>query len=116
MKDIGHALLFFVLVLTAPGASACDCDWPSIPKAFEDSTAVFVGKFIGFTDQGALKLRVEKNWKGSLPREVVLPYLDLVDLCGDVKFILGEKYLIYASPREGGVIPHHRLREKQEGE
>jgi hypothetical protein len=82
-----------------------------VQKAYEDSGAVFSGKFIGFVEKSAdgkkynaLKFRVERKWKGNLGSETVLDYFDLREQCGDLDFIKGRKYLIYVSVWNGNPI------------
>ena len=112
MKSLACLILFFgILAFAVRNAYACDCDWPSAQKAYEDSSAVFNGKFIGFVEKfaegkkyNALRFRVERKWKGNLGSEIVLDYFDLRDQCGDLDFIQGRKYLIYVSVWKGNPI------------
>ena len=112
MKFLACLTIFFgLLTFIAPNANACDCAWPSVQKAYEDSNAVFIGKFIGFSERSAdgkkynaLKFKVERKWKGNLAGEIILDYFDLRDQCGDLDFAKGRKYLIYLSVRKGNPI------------
>ena len=112
MKSLACLILLFgISAFIAPNAYACDCDWPSVQKAYEDSSAVFSGKFIGLVEKSAegkkyntLKFKVERGWKGNLASEIILDYFDLGDTCDDLDFVKGRKYLIYVSVWKGKTI------------
>ena len=118
MRFVFSLVLFSLLLLLATKVTfACSCAEESPQEAFERSGAVFLGEFIRFIKndkQGnqvdLLKFNVERQWKGKLTSEVILPYIDIPRMCGDLDFMKGSKYLIYASRRRGGTKLFRRWR------
>jgi hypothetical protein len=108
---ISTAIITLSLLLSPPNLYSCTCGPPTPEKAFEKAGAIFIGEFTGFTkalfnrrQYPALRFEVEKYWKGDLPDEIVLPYGDMHRMCGELDFIKGERYLIYATYLHGELV------------
>jgi hypothetical protein len=101
-----------VLLFAASEALACECvEYPTNRRAFRDARAVFIGTPVSswisqpdYDVEGpdmfitAVRLMVEKSWKGVKTSEVTIlsdSSLELQQTCG-VGFTRGERYLIYA--------------------
>jgi hypothetical protein len=107
----GFGVSLLLLIGIAPEVSACTCRVPTPKVAFEKSEAVFVGEFTGFTTVlsdgrrvDARRFKVKKLWKGSLESTVILPFSDIPGMCGDLKLMKGQEYLIYLSSWKGELI------------
>jgi hypothetical protein len=104
--SIWAASLLVLLTFADSEAFACSCRPVTPQQAFEKSSAIFVGEFTGFSFRGKrqparLKFRIEKQWKGNLPVNVVLPYSDIPGMCGDLHLARGQKHLIYVGLLKG---------------
>jgi hypothetical protein len=71
-----------------------------VKEAQKQSRAVFVGKVMQVLQQPdssdvVVRFRVEKSWKGNLPREVIVVTGQGGGDCG-YRFEVGGKYLVYA--------------------
>ncbi len=101
------SLFFLVLALAPREARACSCV-PSPPPAtaLERSAATFVGEVLSVEPRrargNAVKLRVERTFKGTLAAAVTLFTPDQPAACGR-NFEVGERYLVYAE-QIGGAL------------
>lgn len=110
MKKTLFAMLGVValMVLTQAEGLACSCSFPSPELTFKQqvinarnkSRAVFSGKVLEITENDqtysiAVRLKVERVWKGSLPAEIIIVTGRGGGDCG-AHFDIGESYLGYA--------------------
>jgi len=90
-------LIFFAA--NATGTFACSCVTPSaVKEEIKTTDAVFSGKVTSvskFRGAWKVKFRVEKTWKGSLPKTITLVTAQDSAMCG-YNFKARKKYLIYA--------------------
>lgn len=113
-------LILMVLVITTiftylPSKSfACSCAKPgnAIEELNRDGTSVFSGRVIKKVDQSKLDMiqssadpisvlfQVDKTWKGVDQSQVIVKTARSSASCG-YEFTLNEKYLVYASDRNG---------------
>jgi hypothetical protein len=108
---IGIGVCLLVLLMP-PNAYSCSCADVTPHDAFENSRAVFTAQFVSYVStnprrgrqRDKVKLKVGKLWKGDLSSEVTLPYFDMPGMCGDIRFVRGRRYLIYATEYNGGLI------------
>lgn len=120
MKNVILAICITSLIaLSAPTSSACFCAMPDVPKAYEQATAVFVGKVVEIvpprtSDENrpladrfyTLKFKVEKSWKGSFPSLEISVLSGQGDGCLSYPVVkVGEKYLVYADPVLNDGVP-----------
>src|SRR5688572_10871 len=101
---ISLALTLFLLT-SAENSFACSClfsDKPlnvQVKEAFNDSTAIFSGEVISITPTSeyevAVKIKVEKSWKGKFSKEVTITTAKDSAMCG-YRFEADKKYLVYA--------------------
>jgi hypothetical protein len=106
-------LLEAALVVCIPStSSACSCsDFPSHREEFKSAKAVFVGRVLAIEKQlpipevfdgevpevvYAIRLEVEKSWKGPKTGQVVVWLHASSISCSSWKFRSNERYLIYA--------------------
>jgi hypothetical protein len=108
-------LLFLeaALVVCIPStSSACSCsDFPSHREEFKSAKAVFVGRVLAIEEQlpipkvfegqvpevvYAIRLEVEKSWKGPKTGQLVVWLHTSSISCSSWKFRSNERYLIYA--------------------
>jgi len=112
-KIVTPLFLATALLVCMPSTSrACSCsDFPSHRKDFNSAKAVFVGRVLAIEKTlpipealdgqvpevaYAVKLEIEKSWKGSKTGQVVV-WLHTSSLaCSAWKFRPNERYLIYA--------------------
>src|SRR5215471_7356097 len=90
-------ILFFAVYLMAivNMGYACTCGGENTPRVrFDRAKIVFSGTVIEKNEK-VVKLRVEKAYKGTLEKEVVLKRRDQETTC-DVFFRMEEKYLVFA--------------------
>lgn len=106
-KAIVLTFAVFVLVLSATDIFACSCLQPSsVEETFKTSFAVFSGEVIKVseTDDGIkAKIRVEKTWKGNLPKVITIRSRVMCLF----NFIKGKKYLIYAGGKSNKTLAAH---------
>lgn len=110
MKKILFSMLGVItfMALTQAEGLACTCRLPSpeltlrqqVINARNESRAVFSGKVLEITENNqtysiAVRLKVERAWKGSLPAEIIIITGRGGGDCGS-HFDLGESYLVYA--------------------
>jgi hypothetical protein len=108
-------LLFFAVVLLVCISStshACTCDdFPSHRKEFRSAKAVFVGRVLAIEKTlpipellngqvpevaYAVRLEIEKTWKGVKTREVIVWLHTSSLVCSTWQFRSNERYLVYA--------------------
>ena len=88
------ALLVLMLINVRLGY-ACVCGGEHSPRIrFDQADIAFTGVVIEVNDE-AVKLEVEKRYKGKVEKEVVLRRRDQETSC-DIFFSKGAKYLVYA--------------------
>jgi len=97
MKRLHYSLLMLLFLFMATvNAYSCDCAESRQNKEFKRSAAVFVGEFIRENEFG-VELKVTKVWKGATAEQIILlEYIDIAGCDYDLRFISGNKYLIYA--------------------
>ncbi len=96
---------------------ACSCANVTVQQAFEQSSAVFVGKvldqaevFDPHEDSGvigrryAVRFEVQAYWKGDVPSQAIV--YDSFTSCG-IGFTEGSSYLVYAYERQPGEWTTH---------
>jgi hypothetical protein len=116
-------LAFCFVVITRNAALGSKCPQPpSVPKAYSEAAAVFFGEVVGVEDF-YIKFKVERAWKGVVSDEITL-VLGAVglengiiynrDLLWRYNFVLGKKYLVYASKIPKGLYAHRCSRTKPE--
>jgi hypothetical protein len=134
MRKIADISLTFLFLLAPPSVLACDCKkTPDASAALKEAHAVFSGRFIaaeyrpdifnGFrrtmkVREGTkteyevlvLKFEIERMWKGSPDKELILITETTRDATGgewhsdcEYEFREGERYLVYAYHLEGGL-------------
>ena len=87
-------LLAFTLTTGSVGY-ACTCGVEDSPKIrFDQAKIVFSGAVIE-VNRNAVKLAVEKTYKGNIEKEIVLTRSEQETDC-DIFFSKGDKYLVYA--------------------
>jgi hypothetical protein len=110
----GRAALFLILFAsTAYPAYSCTCAPLPQRRVFRASKSVFLGEFVGSLSSSdkdyseAVRFKVIKQWKGKKsPEQVLLRGIDLPNMCGDLLFEAGERYLIYAEREKQSLIVH----------
>jgi hypothetical protein len=110
------AMIVVIPFSIAPATTApCDCFYyPSHQRAFREAKAVFIGEVtkvdrkaelpedVSYVYQ-AITFKVIKSWKG--PKGQVRTWEDGMHLtCVEWKFEEGQKYLVYAEPRDGVLV------------
>lgn len=112
-KIITLSFLAIVLLVCTPSTiRACSCDdFPSHQKEFKSSKEVFVGQVLAIEKQlpipealdgqvpevtYAVRLEIEKSWKGSKTGKVVVWLHSSSLVCSRWEFRPNERYLIYA--------------------
>jgi hypothetical protein len=87
--------LIVSLLISARLGYACACGGEHSPRIrFDRADIAFTGVVIEVNDK-AVKLEVEKKYKGDVEKEVVLTRRDQETTC-DILFSKGDKYLVYA--------------------
>ncbi len=104
MKKSRLILIAIPLLLFIRGeAYACKCGQPSVEWSFEKVPVIFSGEVIKL-DLFRATFKVEKMWKGKSAEEIVMltgatrgadGYI--VSSSCNFRYVLGEKYLVYAS-------------------
>ncbi len=101
-----------VVILSAPAAYSCDCTVPKLRRDYREATAIFVGKVVEvrFNQSSddktrrlhpmAVKLKVEKSWKGVRSPEITVITNEAITVCGGFEFREGERYIIYAYEKD----------------
>ena len=91
-----------LLLLFQTDAFACLCKEGSLEYSFEKTTVIFSGEVVKL-DLLQATVKVEKVWKGEPAKEIILRTGTIkssdgtwLSLSCDFKYVLGEKYLIYA--------------------
>ena len=88
-------LLIVSMLMTGSVSYACVCGGEDSPRIrFDRAKIVFSGSVIE-VNRKAVKLAVEKTYKGNIEKEIVLTRSDLETDC-DIFFSKGDKYLVYA--------------------
>ena len=88
-------LLIVSILATWRLGYACTCGGEYSPRVRLDrAKIVFTGVVIEVNDK-AVKLRVEKKYKGNVEKEFILTRSDQETTC-DIFFSKGDKYLVYA--------------------
>lgn len=90
-----------VLIFSANDVSACSCvPQKPVGEVYESESAIFSGKIIGVRRSGKylrkIIVKVEKSWKGELPKTVAISTTAVGSMCG-YNFSVGKRYLIYVS-------------------
>jgi hypothetical protein len=100
-------------------SSACSCEFPSHREEFNSARAVFVGRVLAIDKQlpipkaldgqfrevaYAIKLEVEKSWKGRKRGQVVVWLHGSSLHCSRWEFQPNERYLIYANEFKRALI------------
>jgi hypothetical protein len=100
--------IFAFLVFTNTEIYACSCIQrgnetvaQQVGKAKNEARAVFSGKVLEVIKnpgeyEVTVKLKVEKSWKGNVPRQITVSTATDSAMCG-YNFEVGQSYLIYAS-------------------
>ena len=88
------------LILSVSDVSACSCVKPKpVEEVYEYTDAIFSGKIISTKLHGKyarrIIVKVEKSWKGKLPKTVTISTIAVGSMCG-YSFTVGKRYLIYA--------------------
>lgn len=99
--------VFAFLLFNSAEIRACSC-LPfgdesvarQVERAKTDARAVFAGKVVKVTKnlekhQVTVRIRAEKSWKGTVPREITITTASDSALCG-YNFAVGQSYLVYA--------------------
>ena len=113
---IRRLALPLILLIALPAVSwACSCTEPPPPlDALEDATAVFTGRVLAATPDGAngftYTIRVHAVWKGSAEPEVEVSTSD-VAMCG-LWMQAETDYLVYAGGDEAALSTHVCSRSK----
>jgi hypothetical protein len=124
-KLIVFAAVIVFSVLSGREVFACSClvdnersNVEQIQTSYEKADAVFYGKVIEVKRQtvkyGSLrnyqdlrvKFKVEKSWKGSATREIIIRTAGNSAACG-FAFKAGKSYLVYASSSGNGLQTTH---------
>ena len=89
-----------VLIWSAGEIFACTCVKPKpVEAVYEQHSAIFSGKVTSVKtveNIRRVKIRVEKLWKGNLPKTITFSTMAVGSMCG-YNFAFGKRYLIYAS-------------------
>jgi len=97
---VSIAICAAVFILSASEVFACTCVKPKpVKEVYEYTSAIFSGKIISTRLSGKygrkIIIRVEKSWKGKLPKTVTISTIAVGSMCG-YTFTVGKRYLIYA--------------------
>ncbi len=100
------------MLVSAENAVACSCqlsmDSPQkqVTDSYNYSSEIFSGEVIDITavDEGtlAVKIKVNKKWKGKFAKEITLKTAKDSSMCG-YTFEVGKKYLVYASGAKNNI-------------
>jgi hypothetical protein len=95
-------LLVISVAVIVNSGYACTCGGEDSPRIrYDRAKVVFTGTVIEVSDK-AVKLRVEKAYKGNIAKEFLLTRRDQETTC-DIFFNKGDKYLVYAYEVKLGV-------------
>jgi hypothetical protein len=83
------------MLMTGSVGYACACGGESSPRVRLDQAKIVFSGVVLDVNRKAVKLEVEKAYKGSVEKETVLSRSDQETTC-DILFSKGEKYLVYA--------------------
>ena len=95
-------------VVIVNDAAACSCVELSPCARFAQASAVFVGEVMDVGAQGdrqMVRIRVVQSWKGQLGEIVTVSGGSRRSSC-EFEFNPGERWLIYASESEAGLVTH----------
>lgn len=96
----------------APAAYSCSCDIYLHRKDFREAKAIFIGRVVSISSNEigdaesrrqlpyAVKLFVEKMWKGRKSSEIAILSNNGTGGCGGFQFREGERFLVYAFGKE----------------
>ncbi len=97
-------LSLMFLFASALNSFACSCQLSPAPMkkqvkdAYTDSYAVFSGEVLKITQKDewsvAVKIKVEKSWKGEFSQEIIINTNSQSSMCG-YSFEVGKRYLVY---------------------
>jgi hypothetical protein len=108
---LSAAVLFFLV--SAEKSLACSCVANTKPlktqvkEAFNNSNAIFSGEVIEVSPiseyEAAVRIKVERSWKGGLSNEITLTTAKDSAMCG-YYFETGKKYLVYANGKPDALM------------
>ena len=119
MKAIVRSvLMIFIIVAGGHAAYACSCFRISLRQEFLDTKVVFAGEVVEIEEDKSyvpesesarnfigekrylVKFRISRKYKGAEGDEAVLLSFQGQGMCPGVTFVKGEKYLVFADPRD----------------
>lgn len=114
MKKVVFVLFFSVLFLCqASSALPCSCEGYNEREKFREADYVFLGEVLEIAESDidyfvyAVKFKVEKQWKGSSKRELIVNFdFDTPGMCGDLNLAKGRSFLIYAYRKKDGIVSY----------